>query len=599
MREYRLEDFDKENLTECDLILKGGVASGIVYPYAILELATKHRFANLGGSSVGAIATALAAAAEYARSTRKDPKGFLRFKERCDELPKIMPSLFQVKPKLETAKAIALAFLGKTNKLDLWLKNLIIPAILSLAVLTFSLFYFSTFHLPMASIWIIAILNSLAMLSLSSLISIWLNIGSPIFDTIKQMPDEQFGFCSGISVNNGANPAITDWLHDTIQYVAFGEGYDAKPPLTFGDLEENANGKKIELRMVATNLSLARPHRLPFFKLGAIAFDLKIWRKLFPKPIIDFLLNQAGNMVWPRDTKTKCYPLPEGAQMPILIAARMSMSFPLLFCAIPIVFKDKELTNIDNNLCKADENQSLFENKDKGFRTLWISDGGISSNFPVHLFDEYLPSRPTYAINLTSLSLKSENNGSHVYFPQETNFGIGVPAIKIENLFLFAKQILNSAKDWQDQLLSEITGQRERIIKVYLDSNEGGYNIAMTAKTSAKLMAYGLEAGQKFNNGTFDFNEHRWNRLLVFYKNLAILNEKVSSQWNAHTKDWYVQYKDHAIGFPKISAKDRESIALNMAQFCALSAQFAANPIDNLDSKFPQKTGKLTIGPYY
>src|SRR4051794_38440135 len=53
----------------CDIVLTGGVASGVVYPWAIVELARKYRFRNIGGTSVGALAAALAAAAEYGRRT--------------------------------------------------------------------------------------------------------------------------------------------------------------------------------------------------------------------------------------------------------------------------------------------------------------------------------------------------------------------------------------------------------------------------------------------------------------------------------------------------------------------------------------------------
>lgn len=33
----------------------------------------------------------------------------------------------------------------------------------------------------------------------------------------------------------------------------------------------------------------------------------------------------------------------------------------------------------------------------------WFSDGGICSNFPIHFFDDWLPNRPTFGINLTTL----------------------------------------------------------------------------------------------------------------------------------------------------------------------------------------------------
>ena len=47
----------------CDLVMKGGITSGIVYPNAVLSLAREYRFKSIGGTSAGAIAAAVAAAA--------------------------------------------------------------------------------------------------------------------------------------------------------------------------------------------------------------------------------------------------------------------------------------------------------------------------------------------------------------------------------------------------------------------------------------------------------------------------------------------------------------------------------------------------------
>ena len=62
---------------ECDLVMKGGITSGVVYPSLVLELAEEYSFRSIGGSSAGAIAAVLAAAAEYSRSNG----GFQRLKE--------------------------------------------------------------------------------------------------------------------------------------------------------------------------------------------------------------------------------------------------------------------------------------------------------------------------------------------------------------------------------------------------------------------------------------------------------------------------------------------------------------------------------------
>jgi hypothetical protein len=53
--------------SSCDVVLKGGITSGVVYPHALCELARVYRFANIGGTSAGAIAAAGAAAAEHGR----------------------------------------------------------------------------------------------------------------------------------------------------------------------------------------------------------------------------------------------------------------------------------------------------------------------------------------------------------------------------------------------------------------------------------------------------------------------------------------------------------------------------------------------------
>ena len=47
----------------CDLVMKGGITSGIVYPNAVLALSRDFRFKNIGGTSAGAIAAAATAAA--------------------------------------------------------------------------------------------------------------------------------------------------------------------------------------------------------------------------------------------------------------------------------------------------------------------------------------------------------------------------------------------------------------------------------------------------------------------------------------------------------------------------------------------------------
>lgn len=41
--DFTRAQFDSGDPPECDLILKGGITSGVVYAYAILQIATKYR----------------------------------------------------------------------------------------------------------------------------------------------------------------------------------------------------------------------------------------------------------------------------------------------------------------------------------------------------------------------------------------------------------------------------------------------------------------------------------------------------------------------------------------------------------------------------
>ena len=51
----------------CDIVMKGGITSGVIYPRAVSELAKTYTLSHVGGASAGAIAAAAAAAAELGR----------------------------------------------------------------------------------------------------------------------------------------------------------------------------------------------------------------------------------------------------------------------------------------------------------------------------------------------------------------------------------------------------------------------------------------------------------------------------------------------------------------------------------------------------
>jgi hypothetical protein len=70
-----------------DVTMKGGIASGVIYPLAICELARTFRLRNIGGASAGAIAAGFAAAAELGRA-RADRQALTRPGHPIPEDPK-------------------------------------------------------------------------------------------------------------------------------------------------------------------------------------------------------------------------------------------------------------------------------------------------------------------------------------------------------------------------------------------------------------------------------------------------------------------------------------------------------------------------------
>src|SRR4051812_43069843 len=74
----------------CDLVMKGGITSGVVFPKAIAKLATQYEFCNIGGTSAGAIAAAGAAAAEYRRASSASAESDLWGFEELARLPDLL-----------------------------------------------------------------------------------------------------------------------------------------------------------------------------------------------------------------------------------------------------------------------------------------------------------------------------------------------------------------------------------------------------------------------------------------------------------------------------------------------------------------------------
>jgi hypothetical protein len=245
-------------------------------------------------------------------------------------------------------------------------------------------------------------------------------------DITQKLVANNYGLCNGMTMNK--QEALTPWLHRKIQEAAGRNLDDA--PLTFGDLwkapgfppewlvlPEKSMVRSINLVMYTTNLSHGRPHVLPFDDhTSQLYFREKELAKYLPNSVMDWIMAHAKPYT-PRPGREKFDPssatgaglfeLPPPESFPILLAARMSLSFPLLFSTIPLWAIDDD-TDYKSGKC--------------GFQRCQFSDGGISSNFPMHLFDGLIPLWPTFGIQLEP-KLRSRPN--MVYLPQSYDEGYG------------------------------------------------------------------------------------------------------------------------------------------------------------------------------
>jgi len=509
----------------CDVVMKGGVTSGVIYPMTVVELSQKYTFKNVGGTSAGAIAAAVTAAAEY-RRRQGSGEGF----KQLAALPKILTqpgfllSLFAADPPTRPILAAVRSVSESSNPfvaaLRLWWAlvsgfriSSIVGAVIG-AIVPFVLWrmgYTSArAAIVLGTLWV------LAAMTLSALVAAALTLPSIL-------RRNNFGLASGYRAGGRlGDPPLMNWFYDFLNQVA---GLPASQPLTFRHLHEAPLGndvtgspRVVNLEMMTTNLTHGRPHRLPFPENEAPTFYFSPveWARLFPPEVIEHLkrLPQSPDPK-PRNAENlELYGLPT-ADLPVIVGVRMSLSFPGLFSAVP-------LWSVDFTLKK---NQNLPPGTPPEAERCWFSDGGLSSNFPVHLFDGPLPRWPTFAINLKPPHPDHPDEEDFVFLPSSNVAGLqprwnrfddGSSAHQIGG---FVGALIDSMQSWRDNLAARMPGYRNRIVHIAQKPSEGGLNLSMDPEVIKKLSDRGQLAGVKLRT-EFDFNNHVWVRYRVFVSSL-------------------------------------------------------------------------------
>ncbi len=497
----RLTDPDtyRDPQRECDVVMKGGITSGVLYPLAACELAAAYRFRSVGGTSAGAIAAAAAAAAEYGRGSDRPGAGFVGLAKLPSWLSEDdhLVGLFQPSEATSPYHGMLLSALGEGSKVRKLVRTLWATTRHGLAgrhawmpILGLLLGVYPLVAL-LASPPNDRILQIVAVVAVVVVALAGLAIGGAISTALRAgraVTENGYGLVSGSDSASG-EVSLCDWLTDYLDELA---GRDASgDPLTFSDLWEGPPDRRssdpmgdpaINLQMQTTSLTEGRPYRLPDDLGSSFAFREDDFRRIFPDRVVDYLIRVAPEEELPEGLVA----LPKPGLLPIVVATRMSLSFPILISAVPLHGNDWSLGT------------------DAPREPVWFSDGGITSNFPVSYFDRLLPSRPTFAINLRPFHRRypqSADECQNVFLPPDNRSGqrdwwTRWPAEPgLGSVGGFLRAIADTMQNWVDNQQILVPGYRDRTIHISHNSKEGGMNLTMPPEILDGLAERGRCAG--------------------------------------------------------------------------------------------------------
>ena len=557
-------EFTYEHADRCaDIVMKGGVTSGVVYPLAVCELAQTYRFRSIGGTSVGAIAAAAAAAAELGRYRDPAGPGF----RLLQQLPAWLGvehgsrtnliSLFRPQPRTRSLFETLVAALRHAHLKPVWL---VVGAVrrfwlasLAGAALGLALLGASVAGLVEVPGWEAELLFSLAAVGAVLVTLLGALAGGTVGFALRafsELPRNAFGLCAGAGGAGGAEraPAFGDaqpgplstWLADFLDELA-GQGPGAGP-LTFGDLwwagEEERRPRPpessfrpeaeraVNLAMMTTCLTLGRPHRLPFTETSfsggeLLVFEGRKLRDFFPERIVRVMEDRGRERIDAQGLTLPggYFPLPEAADLPVVVAARLSMSFPLLLSALPL--------HLWHPSCPFDPVATRC----------WFSDGGICSNFPVHFFDSPLPRWPTFGINLRGPRRRDSRTA---WLAPGYDENVQESWEEIEGLMGFVFSIKDVAQNWLDNAQQRLPGWRDRVANVGFREGEGGLNLYMSGPVIAELSRRGWQAGSLLGvrfarppagPDALSWESHRWVRYRSSLATLSRFLAKICRGW--------------------------------------------------------------------
>jgi Patatin-like phospholipase len=501
----------------CDLVMKGGITSGIVYPPAACTLANAYWFRNIGGASAGAIAAGATAAAEYGRRRGRGAQSYARLAGLPNEVAgKRLLQLFRPDPPTRALFRILMA-VGRASGTAGGLRA-------AIQVLGGTAGWLWIALAGWIIGWTAALLDVAGQRPgtlLWILVASWCGAGVCLLlvgqcamlarQFVRSVPANFYGLCTGSAAHPPDElPSLTGWLDALLNDLA---GLPADRPLTFRDLWEAPqidgdiiNGEPvINLEVITTDLTRGRPCRVPS-GLGTVYFSEAEWRRLFPEHVITWLKDHPDPRAGTRPPRSAIpgvgalLALPESADLPVVVAARLSLSFPLLISAVPLYAIDETLPDNRGESPIADR--------------CWFSDGGISSNFPIQFFDAPLPRWPTFGMDLAPPRPDGDLT-PWVAAPDTVDWReywdrFNTSAVPTD-LAGFLLAIFSTMQNWRDNLQVSMPGYWDRIVHIPIAPNEGGLHLTVDPATMSRMGQRGGEAANVLLD-TFSWTNHAWVR---------------------------------------------------------------------------------------
>ncbi|HEY2344519.1 MAG TPA: hypothetical protein VGH80_01400 [Xanthomonadaceae bacterium] len=408
---------------------------------------------------------------------------------------------------------------------------------------------------------------------------------------LPALKQNKWGMCSGRTMDGQpAESGLTDWLENYIEEMAGIDPEDDPVPLTLGHLwigdrvgptqgmsrDTPPANIAINLQVMTTAISQHLPYAIPF-REGPdwFCFDPEEWGGLFSERIMDWL-KKMSKVDWPAapalpsphrrpDGKHGALlPLPRNANIPVLVAVRMSFSFPVLLSAVPLYVMPK--TALDGSAPQAvasgESGREAAMPASGNPERVWFSDGGISSNLPLHFFDGPLPRWPTFAVDLRDEDPEQPIDvdkcacaaDSHRVVGPASNAAANARLFHLnadpanESVMDFLWSIVETMHSWRDEIQFPYPGYGDRIVEVFQKPDEGGLNLDMPPGNIMRLSDAGDCAAQRLQQrfqpppftppAADGWLQHRQTRLRTF---LAMIE-----QWSTHpalqhpTPSWHV-----------------------------------------------------------